>query len=55
MVKELKKISVYGLNGKEVETLDIPVLKTDEELAKKFPRALMVFNILWCGYSERRT
>jgi large subunit ribosomal protein L4 len=36
MVKELTKISVYDLNGKKVETLDVPVLNIDEDQARKF-------------------
>lgn len=36
MVKELKKVSVYDLEGKEVDSIDIPMLTVDEDAAKSF-------------------
>ena len=36
MVKELTKVSVYNLEAKEVDSVDIPVFKIDEKAAKSF-------------------
>jgi large subunit ribosomal protein L4 len=36
MVKELTKINIYNLEGKEVDKMDVPVFKIDEEKARGF-------------------
>ena len=36
MVKELTKVSVYNLEGKEVDAIDVPVFKVDVDAVKNF-------------------
>ena len=58
MVKELKKVSVYDLKGKEVESLDVPVFDIDVDKARSFVSDVAIMyeanRKKHCGHAKTR-